>query len=77
MSRERPEPGPGGANVVAGHVRHGAYLGSETVYEVVLGSGQAVKVLRSNSRRYEEQGFGEGDAVWLSWHAGSPVVLLS
>jgi spermidine/putrescine ABC transporter ATP-binding subunit len=68
---------PAGNNVVPGKVRHGAYLGSETVYEVALASGAIVKVLRSNTRRYEERGFGDGDDVWLSWNARSPVVLLS
>ncbi len=66
-----------GHNLAAGQIRNSAYLGSETVYEVALAGGTIVKVLRSNTRRYEERGFDDGDAVWLSWHARSPVVLLS
>jgi spermidine/putrescine ABC transporter ATP-binding subunit len=68
---------PEGANMVAGTIRHSAYLGSETVYEVELRGGATMKVLRSNVRRYDERGFALGDAVWLSWSPRSPVVLLS
>ena len=75
-TRVDPAP-PAARNVVAGTIRHGAYLGSETVYEVALANGTSVKVLRPNQRRFEERGFAEGDPVWLSWNARSPVVLLS
>ncbi len=68
---------PASHNLVAGEIRHSAYLGSETVYEVGLAGGTVVKVLRSNTRRYEERGFDDGDPVWLSWSARSPVVVLS
>jgi spermidine/putrescine transport system ATP-binding protein len=72
-----PDDAPAEHNIVPGRIRHGAYLGSETVYEVELAGGMMVKVLRSNTRRYEERGFGDGDEVWLNWRARSPVVLLS
>ena len=73
-----PQAGvPPGHNVVAGEIRHSAYLGSETVYEVAIAEGTIVKVLRSNTLRYEERGFNNGDPVWLNWNAGSPVVVLS
>jgi len=74
-----PDQGGGavGHNVVAGEIRHSAYLGSETIYEIALATGTIVKALRSNIRRYEERGFDDGDSVWLSWDARSPVVLLS
>jgi spermidine/putrescine ABC transporter ATP-binding subunit len=68
---------PAGANSVAGTIRHSAYLGSETVYEVALAGGGEMKVLRSNVHRYDERGFALGDTVWLSWSPRSPVVLLS
>ena len=68
---------PPGHNVVAGEIRHSAYLGSETIYEIALANGTIVKALRSNTRRYEERGFDNGDPVWLSWNARSPVVVLS
>jgi spermidine/putrescine ABC transporter ATP-binding subunit len=73
-----PQAGvPPGHNLVAGEIRHSAYLGSETVYEVAVAEGTIVKVLRSNTLRYEERGFNNGDPVWLNWNARSPVVVLS
>jgi spermidine/putrescine ABC transporter ATP-binding subunit len=77
MSVEAPGESPHGANRVAGVVHDYAYLGSETVYEVALASGSIFKVVRPNARRYEERAFSPGDAVWLTWEAQSPVVLLS
>ena len=68
---------PDGHNVVPGMICHISYLGSETVYEVAVASGQRVKVLRSNVARYEEQGFDWDQPVWLAWHPRSPAVLLS
>ncbi|MEO6256010.1 MAG: ABC transporter ATP-binding protein [Sphingomicrobium sp.] len=68
---------PPGHNLVAGEIKHSAYLGSETVYEVAVGQDTIIKVLRSNTLRYEERGFNNGDAVWLTWNARSPVVVLS
>ncbi|ARS28143.1 ABC transporter ATP-binding protein [Sphingomonas sp. KC8] len=81
----RPEGGlppvvagvPDGHNVVPGMICHISYLGSETVYDVAVASGQRVKVLRSNVARYEEQGFDWDQPVWLAWHPRSPAVLLS
>ncbi|PZU51389.1 MAG: spermidine/putrescine ABC transporter ATP-binding protein [Sphingomonas sp.] len=76
---EMPAPAgaPAGHNVVAGRILQGAYLGSETSYEVALADETVVKVLRPNMLRFEQRGFREGDAVWLSWNAGSPLLLLS
>ena len=81
----RPEGGlppvvagvPDGHKVVPGMICHISYLGSETVYDVAVASGQRVKVLRSNVARYEEQGFDWDQPVWLAWHPRSPAVLLS
>ena len=73
-----PQAGvPPGHNLVAGEIKHSAYLGSETVYEVAVGQDTIIKVLRSNTLRYEERGFNNGDAVWLTWNARSLVVVLS
>ncbi|MBU3077920.1 ABC transporter ATP-binding protein [Sphingomonas quercus] len=68
---------PEGHNLVRGTIRRGAYLGSETVYDVALESGAEMRVLRSNVTRYVDREFAEGDAVWLSWAPRSPAVLLS
>ncbi len=72
---------PPGHNVAAGVIRHIAYLGSESLYDVELigagANGRHVKALRSNLTRWDQEDFNEGEPVWLAWHACSPAVLLS
>jgi spermidine/putrescine transport system ATP-binding protein len=68
---------PEGFNVVAGVIKHMVYLGSETNYEVALGNGRLIKVVRSNLTRWDQDNFVIGEKVWLSFHACSPAVLLS
>jgi spermidine/putrescine transport system ATP-binding protein len=73
----RLEDAPAGANAVAGVIRHIAYLGSESVFDVELAGGRMVKVLRSNLTRRDQEDFTVAEPVWLAWHACSPAVLLS
>jgi spermidine/putrescine transport system ATP-binding protein len=68
---------PEGHNVASGTIRHIAYLGSESTYEVSLDNGRTVRVLRSNLTRWDQEDFELGEAVWLGWHSCSPAVLLS
>jgi ABC-type Fe3+/spermidine/putrescine transport system ATPase subunit len=68
---------PKGSNVVAGTIRHEAYLGGSSVYEVEIVGGRRVKVHRSNLTRWDQEDFKLGEDVWLCWHACSPAVLLS
>jgi spermidine/putrescine ABC transporter ATP-binding subunit len=68
---------PAGANVVAGIIRQEAYLGSQSVFEVEIEGGRRIKVLRSNLTRWDQEDFVLGEAVWMTWHACSPAVLLS
>lgn len=68
---------PQEVNVMPGIVRHLAYLGNETLYEVEVAGARRIKVTRSNVARYEERGFSGGEPVWLSWHPRAPAVLLS
>jgi spermidine/putrescine transport system ATP-binding protein len=82
---KRPEGGappnmgdcPHGSNAVAGTIRHEVYLGGASTYEVEIAGGRRIKVLRSNLTRWDQEDFKLGEAVWLSWHACSPAVLLS
>ena len=69
------EDAPEGYNVVPGTIDHIAYLGSESVFEVVLESGRRVRVIRPNLTRWDQEDFAEEEPVWLSWHACSPAVL--
>lgn len=72
---------PHGTNAVAGVIKHEAYLGGQSTYEVEIatpsGSGRRVKVQRSNLTRWDQEDFKLGETVWLCWHACSPAVLLS
>jgi spermidine/putrescine transport system ATP-binding protein len=71
------EDAPAGANAVAGVIRHIAYLGSESVFDVELAGGRMVKTLRSNLTRRDQEDFTVAEPVWLAWHACSPAVLQS
>ena len=72
---------PKGTNAVEGVIKHEAYLGGSSTYEVEVitpnGGGRRVKVQRSNLTRWDQEDFKLGETVWLCWHACSPAVLLS
>jgi len=65
----------GGANVARGHVREVAYLGDMSVYLVQIESGKTLRVTRPNVIRSPEDRIAGGEAVFLSWHPSSPIVL--
>jgi len=67
---------PAGHNLLMGTIRDYAYLGSETVYEVQVGT-QVLKVLRPNAQRYDARGFDYGQPVWLRWHPQAPAILMA
>jgi spermidine/putrescine ABC transporter ATP-binding subunit len=71
------EDAPAGHNVVAGVIRHIAYLGSESIYDVELEGGRRVRALRSNLTRRDQEDLTWDEPVWLAWHACTPAVLLS
>ncbi len=66
---------PTGLNTVAGTIDHIAYLGSESVFEVILAGGRKLRVIRPNLTRWDQEDFAEDQPVWLSWHACAPAVL--
>ncbi|WP_354070294.1 ABC transporter ATP-binding protein [Caulobacter sp. 1776] len=68
---------PHGTNAVAGVIKHEAYLGGQSTYEVEIAGGRRIKVQRSNLTRWDQEDFKLGETVWLCWHACSPAVLLS
>ena len=79
MTREPPdgltEVNPDSENVTRGRVRGIAYLGDASVYLVALDSGREVRVTLPNSARDTERRIARDEVVFLSWQAGSPVVL--
>jgi ABC-type Fe3+/spermidine/putrescine transport system ATPase subunit len=68
---------PQGTNAIAGVIKHEAYLGGQSTYEVEISGGRRIKVQRSNLTRWDQEDFKLGETVWLCWHACSPAVLLS
>ena len=79
MTRQPPdgltEVNAGTENVARGRVRGIAYMGDASVYLVALDSGREVRVTLPNSARDAEQRIARDEVVFLSWQAGSPVVL--
>jgi spermidine/putrescine transport system ATP-binding protein len=65
-----------GAPGMAGTVRHVAYLGRESLFEVELAGGKRVKISRSHGGAGAEH-FVAGDVVSVDWAEGTPVLLLS
>lgn len=71
MTRTPPE---GAENRARGVVKEIAYMGDMSVYLVRLDSGRMVRVTIPNIERHDERIVWD-EAVHLSWHASSPVVL--
>jgi putrescine transport system ATP-binding protein len=69
------EPPQQTENVVRGTVKEIAYMGDMSVYLVQLASGKMVRVTQPNTYRHAEATITWDRAVYLSWHASSPVVL--
>jgi putrescine transport system ATP-binding protein len=64
-------------NCLRGTVKGIAYMGNLSIYLVQLDSGKEVKVTMPNQMRAAEQTIRWDDRVTLTWHASSPVILLS
>ena len=62
-------------NVAHGIVKEIAYMGDMSVYLVQLDSGKVVRVTQPNAYRHADDAITWDQAVYLSWHASSPVVL--
>jgi putrescine transport system ATP-binding protein len=72
----QPPPEPAGAdNAVRGTVREIAYMGDMSIYLVQIASGRMLRVTLPNITRGGERPLAREEAVWLSWHGSSPVVL--
>lgn len=64
-----------GCNVAKGQIKEISYLGEASLYHVLLPNGRILRVSRPNRSRYDQDQFGWGEAVWVSWAGSSPVVL--
>jgi putrescine transport system ATP-binding protein len=74
ISRQPPEETSAG-NAVRGTVSEIAYMGDMSIYLVRLASGAMMRVTLPNVMRGGERPIARNEAVWLSWHGSSPVVL--
>jgi putrescine transport system ATP-binding protein len=72
IARTAPEASE---NSVRGIVQEVAYMGDSSIYLVKLDSGKLVRVTRPNIVRHTDDRISWDEAVYLSWHASSPVVL--
>lgn len=72
IDRERPA---GEDNLVHGTVREIAYMGDMSMYLVQIDSGRMMRVTRPNIVRQSEDRISWDEAVWLSWHPSSAIVL--
>ena len=68
---------PAACNVAKGQIKEISYLGDISIFHVLLGNGRLLRVSRPNRSRWDQDNFGWGENVWVSWGGSSPVVLLS
>jgi len=78
ISRRAPGPDDNPVapmNQVQGRVRDIVYFGSHTVYNLVLPSGQVLKVSQSNTERHPDDQLSWDDLAWAWWSPSAHVVL--
>ena len=68
---------PEAHNVAKGEIKDISYLGDISIYHVMLSNGRLIRISRPNRSRWDQDNFGAGETVWVSWAGSSPVVLQS
>jgi spermidine/putrescine ABC transporter ATP-binding subunit len=68
---------PSTHNVAKGEIKEISYLGDISIFHVLLDGGRLIRVSRPNRSRFDQDNFGWGEKVWVSWGGSSPVVLQS
>jgi len=63
------------AREMRGRIEEIAYLGSLTVYHLVLASGALLKAAQPNRQRHRDDELTWGDEVWAHWSRSAQVVL--
>jgi spermidine/putrescine ABC transporter ATP-binding subunit len=71
----KPPECPERCNVAKGEIKDISYLVDISIYHVQLANGRLIRVSRPNRSRWDQDDFGAGDKVWISWAGSSPVVL--
>jgi spermidine/putrescine transport system ATP-binding protein len=64
-------------NVARGEIKEISYLGDISIFHVQLANGRLIRISRPNRSRFDQDNFGWGEKVWVSWVGSSPVVLQS
>lgn len=73
LSKRRPDAA---RNLTRGRVVEIGYLGSLSIYHVVLdGSGKRIRITMPNISRHPDEDITWEDEVWVTWEAGNAVVL--
>jgi putrescine transport system ATP-binding protein len=62
-------------NQLRGVVKEIGYMGQTSVYLIEVGPSKVLRVTKPNTARDGELRIARGDAVTLSWHSSSPIVL--
>ena len=68
---------PAAHNVAKGEIKEISYLGDISIFHVLLTSGRLIRISRPNRSRWDQDNFGWGEKVWVSWAGSSAVVLQS
>jgi putrescine transport system ATP-binding protein len=68
---------PAAHNVAKGEIKEISYLGDISIFHILLANGRLIRVSRSNRSHFDQDNFGWGEKVWVSWAGSSPVVLQS
>jgi spermidine/putrescine transport system ATP-binding protein len=68
---------PAAHNVAKGEIKEISYLGDISIFHVLLTSGRLIRISRPNRSRWDQDDFGWGEKVWVSWAGSSAVVLQS
>jgi spermidine/putrescine ABC transporter ATP-binding subunit len=66
---------PPAHNVAKGEIKEISYLGDISIFHVLLANGTLIRISRPNRSRFDQDDFGWGEKVWVSWGGASPVVL--
>jgi ABC-type Fe3+/spermidine/putrescine transport system ATPase subunit len=66
---------PGSRNIAKGEIKEVSYLGDISIFHILLDNGRLIRVSRSNRSRWDQDEFGFGERVWVSWAGSSPIVL--
>jgi len=66
---------PAAHNISRGEIQEISYLGDISIFHILLANGRLIRISRPNRSRFDQDNFGWGEKVWVSWGGTSPVVL--